>query len=304
MVDFSVGVVGLDALGAALTRRLDEVGIGHTPTDLNTRMLQAHLAGGGSAPAGSPYDVAQMCDLILIAETTDETLREAVLGSVGLAHALRPGTILVDMSDASPQTGPALSRAVYSKGVIWIEATPIGSPDDARNGRLTLLTSGPAAAVERVTPVLQAFAAKTLRLGDLGSGPLVKAVLATLGALSAAVHTEMLALAKASGLDPAGLLAALPLLAPETGAAPALLATEVMSGRYQSGRSSRRLLADIGQVLDAARAAAAPVPFTSLLQAAVAAASHAPWASGDQLDAARWIAENAGVAFGDTMRET
>ena len=103
MADFSVGIVGLDTLGSALTRRLDEQGIGHTVTDLNNRLLQAHLAGGGSAPAGSPYDLAQVCDLILLAETSDATAREAVLGPVGLVHALRPGTIIVDLSDTSPQ---------------------------------------------------------------------------------------------------------------------------------------------------------------------------------------------------------
>ena len=33
MADFSVGIVGLDALGSALTRRLDDQGIGNTVTD-------------------------------------------------------------------------------------------------------------------------------------------------------------------------------------------------------------------------------------------------------------------------------
>ena len=127
MAEFSVGIVGLDAMGSALTRRLDEQGIGHTATDLNSRMLQAHLAQGGSAPAGSPFDLAQICDLVLIAETSDDTLRESVMGSIGLIHALRPGTIIVDLSDASPHVGPALARSLYSKGVNWIEATPVGS---------------------------------------------------------------------------------------------------------------------------------------------------------------------------------
>ena len=91
MADFSVGIVGLDTLGSALIRRLDAQGIGNTATDINSRLLQAHLAGGGSAPAGSPYDLAQVCNLILLAETSDETAREAVLGPIGIVHSLRPG---------------------------------------------------------------------------------------------------------------------------------------------------------------------------------------------------------------------
>jgi 3-hydroxyisobutyrate dehydrogenase-like beta-hydroxyacid dehydrogenase len=298
MADFSVGIVGIDALGSALARRLDEKGIGNTVTDLNSRLLQAHLAGGGSAPAGSPYDLAQVCDLILLAETSDGTAREAVLGPVGLVHALRPGTIIVDLSDTSPQSGPALARALYAKGAAWIEATPVGSAADARAGKLTLLTAGAAETLEKVTPVLSAFAAKILHLGDLGTGPLAKALASAFGALSIAIHTEMLVAAKKAGLDPAGLLGALPLLSPVAANAAATVGAQVLSGRYESGQSSKRLQEDIGRVLDAAGRATAPMPFHALLQAAAVAASHSPHATGSALDVTRWMADNAGVEFG------
>ena len=298
MADFSVGIVGLDTWGSALTRRLDEQGIGNTVTDLNSRLLQAHLAGGGSAPAGSPYDLAQVCDLILLAETSDATAREAVLGPVGLVHALRPGAIIVDLSDTSPQSGPALARALYAKGAAWIEATPVGSPADARDGTLTLLTSGAADALERVAPVLSAFSAKVLRLGELGSGPLAKALASAFGALSVAIHTEMLVAAKKAGLDPVGLLGALPLLSPTAANAAATAGAQVLSGRYESALPSKRLQEDIGRALDAAGTASAPMPFHALLQAAVVAAGHSPHATGDALDVARWMADNAGIKFG------
>lgn len=298
MADFSVGIVGLDTLGSALIRRLDEQGIGNTATDLNARLLQAHIAGGGSAPAGSPYDLAQVCDLIFLTETNDQTAREAVLGSIGLVHALRPGTIIVDMSDASPQTGPAIARSLYSKGAIWIEATPVGSAADLRAGKLTLLTAGPAESLEQIGPVLRAIAAKILRLGDLGTGPLAKALASCFGALSVVVYTEMLVIAKRTGLDPAGMLDALPLLAPGMGTPPAALSTQVVTGQYQSELSGKRLQEDLARVLDAARAAASPAVFLPLLQAAALAAGHSPRATGDALDVARWMSDNGGVKFG------
>jgi len=298
VADFAVGIVGLDTLGSALTRRLDDQGIGHTATDLNNRLLQAHLAGGGSAPAGSPYDLAQVCDLILLAETSDAAAREAVLGPTGLIHALRPGAIIVDLSDTSPQSGPALARALYAKGVTWIEATPVGGMADVRAGTLTLLTAGAADALERVTPVLSAFSAKILRLGDLGSGPLAKALASAFGALSIAIHTEMLVAAKRTGLDPVGLLGALPLLSPDAANAAGTVGAQVLSGRYESGMTSKRLQEDIGRALDAAGRAAAPMPFHALLQAAVVAAGHSPRATGNALDVARWMADNAAIEFG------
>jgi len=298
MADFSIGIVGLDTLGSALIRRLDAQGIGNTGTDINSRLLQAHLAGGGSSPAGSPYDLAQVCNLILLVETSDETAREAVLGPIGIVHALRPGTIIVDMSDTSPQTGPALARALYAKGAIWIEATPVGSVADVRSGKLTLLTAGPADALERIAHVLNAFAAKTLRIGEVGTGPLAKALAAAYGAVSIAMHTEMLIIAKKTGLDPAGILDALPLLSPGIGTTPAALQAQVLNGRYEADISDKRLQDDIGRVLDAARTAATPAIFLPLFASAVLSAAHAPHATGGALDVARWMADNAGVTFG------
>jgi 3-hydroxyisobutyrate dehydrogenase-like beta-hydroxyacid dehydrogenase len=137
-----------------------------------------------------------------------------------------------------------------------------------------------------------------LRLGELGSGPLAKALVAALGALSTAVYAEMLIVARKAGLDPAGILAAMPLIAPGIGTAPAALA-EVLSGRYQSGCPSKRMQDDVARVLEAARAASAPAPLTHLVQAALTSASHSPHATGDYLDLARWMADNAGVSFGE-----
>lgn len=298
MTDFSVGIVGLDLLGDALNRRFDAQGIGNTVTDINPRLLQAHIAGGGSAPAGSPYDLAQLCNLIFLAETDDETLRESVLGPVGLLHALRPGTILVDMSDTSPQAGATIARALYSKGVIWIEATPVGGARELQAGKLTLLTAGPADALATITPVLRAFSAHILRLGELGTGPLAKALASAFRMLSVAIHVEMVTIAKMAELDPASLLEALPLLAPGSGGAPAEIADQVLTGRYELNTSSRRLQDDIARILEVARKAAAPTLFLPLLQSAGWAASHRRRATGGALDAARWMVDNAGVEFG------
>jgi 3-hydroxyisobutyrate dehydrogenase-like beta-hydroxyacid dehydrogenase len=163
---------------------------------------------------------------------------------------------------------------------------------------LTLLTAGPADALASAAPVLRTFAEKILRLGELGTGPLAKALASVFGMLSVAIHTEMLVIAKMAGLDPAGLIDALPLLAPGSGNAPAPLGSEVLTGRYQSPMSSKRLQDDIRRVLDVARQGAAPTMFLSLLQAAGFAAGHSPHATGNALDVAHWMTDNAGVQFG------
>ncbi|MGA8614869.1 MAG: hypothetical protein WB760_24990, partial [Xanthobacteraceae bacterium] len=118
------------------------------------------------------------------------------------------------------------------------------------------------------------------------------------GAVSIALHTEMLIVAKKTGLDPAGILDALPLLSPGIGSAPVALHAQVLNGHYEADISNKRLQDDIGRVLDAARAAATPAMFLPLFAAAALSAAHSPHATGGGLDVARWMAGNAGVAFG------
>lgn len=297
LAEFSIGVVGMDQLGAALLERLERQGVGHTSTDLDYRMVQAHLADGGAAPVGSPYDIAQMCNLIILAAPNGELLRENVMGSVGLIHKIQPGAIVVDMSDAPPDIGPALARSLVSRGAIWIEAATMSAPDAARTGELTLLCGGPQEAYERVLPVLQLFATQIMRLGELGSGGTARLLGTALTALSTAVHTELMTFARRQGLDPAGILQALPLIAPGSGAPPPIVAQEVLTGNYASGTPMRRMQSDIGRILEAARQSQTPLPFLSVLANIYASASYMPNASGDQLDAMRWIADNAGIAF-------
>jgi 3-hydroxyisobutyrate dehydrogenase-like beta-hydroxyacid dehydrogenase len=82
------------------------------------------------------------------------------------------------------------------------------------------------------------------------------------------------------------------------GSAPPAIRSQVLTGQYDSTVSSKRMQDDLGRVLDAARTGTVPTPFLSLLQAACISASHAPQATGGHLDVARWMADNAGVAFG------
>lgn len=295
--DFSIGVVGLDLFGAALSERLDSQGIGHIVSDMAPMMLQAHVAESGIAPASTPTDVAQMCDLVFITEVSDTNLRDAVMGPTGLVHGLSPGTVLVDMSAAEPGTGVELAGKLASRGSIWIEAAIVGDAQDLRTGTTTLLTSGNAEALQRIAPVLAQIAARTFRLGDLGSGKLAKALGASANAMAMAVYTEVVLIARRAGLDAAGLLAAMPYLAPDAGTPPPAIAEEVLSGRYDTGVPIDLVQRELQLAMRAAASAGAPAPMLSLVQGAFAAARYMPEANGDAADMPRWLAQNAGVEF-------
>ncbi|MGE3247161.1 MAG: NAD(P)-dependent oxidoreductase [Beijerinckiaceae bacterium] len=295
--EFSIGIVGLDLFGGALSERLEAADLGHTVSDMHPQKLQLHVAESGMAPASTPTDVAHMCDLIFIAETTDATLREVVFGTTGLIHGLSAGTILVDLSDADPSVGTEIAGKLASRGVIWIDAAILGSPEDVRSGASVWLTAGQADALQRIAPVLASVSSRTIRLGGLGSAKLAKALGAAAEAMATAVYTEIMLIARRAGLDAAGVLDAMPFLAPGAGTAPKAIASEVLTGRYDSGVPINILQRDLQTVMQAAVRASAPAQFLGLVQSACAAARFLPDANGDASDMARWLAQNAGVEF-------
>lgn len=297
MADFSIGIVGLDQVGGALSERLDEQEWGHMVTDLHPQNLQIHLAESGVAPAATPTDIARMCDLIFVAEIADSSFRESVMGPTGLVHGLSPGTIIVDMSDADPRTGVELAGRLASRGIIWLEAAIVGSAEDVIEGTAVVLTSGDEDAFSRAKPVFDAFTSQSIRLGELGSGKIARALGSAANAVAVTAYTEIALVARRAGLDAAGILAAMPLLAPGAGTPPAAVTEEILSGRYDTGIPINHVQQDLETVLQSARSGGSPAPLLSLVQAAYAAARYVDNANGDHSDVGRWLAQNAGVEF-------
>jgi 3-hydroxyisobutyrate dehydrogenase-like beta-hydroxyacid dehydrogenase len=297
MTDFSIGIVGLDQMGGALSERFEQRELGHIVTDINSQNLQIHLAESGVAPASTPSDIGQMCDLVFVTEIADSTFRESVIGPTGLVHGVSAGTIIVDMSEANPSTGIELAGRLASKGVVWVEVAVAGTADDIRDGTATLLTAGPAHILEQIAPILNAISARSLRLGDLGAGKLAKALGSSANAMATAVYTEIMLIAKRSGLDPAGVLAALPYLTPGAGSPPSSIASEILTGRFDTGVPINIVQNEISIAMQTAMRVGAPAPLLAQVQAAFAAARYLTDANGDAADMPRWLAQNAGVVF-------
>jgi 3-hydroxyisobutyrate dehydrogenase len=94
-------------------------------------------------------------------------------------------------------------------GVDFLDAPVSGGVEGARNGKLSIMIGGDAAVIERVRPLLEAYAARIGHMGPVGAGQSTKAVNQVLVAGIAQGVCEGLALGEALGLDPDVLLPAL-----------------------------------------------------------------------------------------------
>jgi 3-hydroxyisobutyrate dehydrogenase-like beta-hydroxyacid dehydrogenase len=195
----SVGVIGAGRMGAPIIGHLVRKGFDTTACDLDAGK-QALVAGHGAKWAASPAELATTCSVILICVGFDREVRE-LLADDGPLRGARPGSIVAILSTVVPETVQQLAEQLSPRDVHVVDSTVCRGGWAADNGTLLSFVGGPAAVVERLTPVLQAYSADVVHTGGVGTAQVAKAVNnMILWACLVADH-EGLALAQRYGAD-------------------------------------------------------------------------------------------------------
>ena len=197
------GFIGLGAMGLPMARHLHArgllVAVGNR-THAKAEALAAEL--GVTAPA-TPAALAAQCDVIALCVTADNDVLATVQA---LLPGLQSGAIVIDHSTVAPETARQAAALLAVAGARFLDAPVSGGVEGARNGKLSVMVGGEAAALERARPVLEAYAARVSHMGAAGSGQATKAVNQVLVAGIAQAVCEGLALGEALGLAPEQLL--------------------------------------------------------------------------------------------------
>ncbi|HEX4010297.1 MAG TPA: NAD(P)-dependent oxidoreductase [Solirubrobacteraceae bacterium] len=191
------GIIGTGAMGGRMGARVHEAGDPILGYDRDPDRLDA----SGLPAAGSVAELVEQVDVVLLSLPDSTVIEPVVLGEDGvLAHA-RAGQIVVDLSTASPKSTQRIAAALASQGVAFLDAGISGGAKAADAGTLTLMVGGDAAALERVRPMLERFAAKIFHMGESGSGHIAKLLNNFLNGIALAATAEVMVAAKRSELD-------------------------------------------------------------------------------------------------------
>ena len=93
------------------------------------------LASAGAAVASSPAKAAAGAELVITMLATPEALEQVLFGGDGLAAALSPGQVLIDMSTVGPDEVRS-AAARLPEGTSLVDAPVRGSVPQATSGRL------------------------------------------------------------------------------------------------------------------------------------------------------------------------
>jgi 3-hydroxyisobutyrate dehydrogenase len=259
-----IGFIGLGVMGAPMARHL--VRAGHSVAVFNRTHDKARdwVAEHGGAFAATPAAAAGGADAVISCVGADHDVEEVTVGPDGAFKNMREGAVFIDHTTASARLARRLAETARSYRLHAIDAPVSGGQAGAESGQLSIMCGGTAEAMALALPVMTAYSARIVHVGDDGSGQLTKMVnqiciAGVLQGLSEALHFT-----RASGLNPEKVLDAI-----SGGAAQSWQMVnrwETMSqGSFDFGFAVDWMRKDLGLTLEEARSNGATLPVTALV---------------------------------------
>jgi 2-hydroxy-3-oxopropionate reductase len=261
----TIGFIGLGVMGKPMALNLLKKGHRLVVHSRSRPPVDA-LAAAGAAAADSPAAAARDAEIVITMVPDTADVEQVIAGEHGVLSALRPGSIVIDMSSISPVATQALAKKVAAKGAAMLDAPVSGGQIGAESATLSIMVGGDQAAFDRARPILECMGnpERIVRIGDSGAGQVCKICnqVAIGGALAGV--SEAFALARKAGVDQAKVRQAL------LGGFAASRVLEVhgermLTGNYKPGFRARLYQKDLRLANEAAASHSVAMPATALV---------------------------------------
>jgi 3-hydroxyisobutyrate dehydrogenase-like beta-hydroxyacid dehydrogenase len=240
-----------------MARRLIEAGHQVVAYDVNAAARSA-LAAHGARIVGGASAVSDLAPVVFLSLPSPEVVIETVLGAAGLAAGARM-EVCVDLSTSGPEAAVRLAAGLGERNIAALEAPVSGGIKGAREGTLALMVSGPAAAWERVRPLLEIFGRPFYMGARAGAGQTMKLVNNLLGACAIAITAEGMTIGSKAGLDPARMIEVLNVSSGRSSATQDKWPRAVLPRTFDFGFTAGLCLKDVRLCLAAARSLGVPL---------------------------------------------
>jgi 2-hydroxy-3-oxopropionate reductase len=203
-----VGFIGLGIMGKPMAQNLLRAGYPLVVLNRSHAAVEELVAEGAQA-GDSPGDVASRSRVVITMLPDSPDVETVVFGENGVAQGIENGALYIDMSTIAPATARKIAEALGRGGVDVLDAPVSGGEAGAKNAALSIMAGGSEAAFERAKPIFEALGKNIVHVGPSGAGQVTKACNQIVVGVTLEGVAEALALADASGVDPAKVRAAL-----------------------------------------------------------------------------------------------
>ena len=198
----TIGFIGLGLMGRRMARNLHRAGARMIVHNRSAAPMQ-ELTDEGMQPTATPAETAERADIIITMLTDTPAVEQVIAGDNGLLEAVRPETLVIDMSTTKLPVTRELAVRIEAKGGAFIDAPVSGGTIGAEQGTLIIMAGGESQALARAMPIFDVLGSRTTHVGATGAGQVAKAANQVIVGLNIGAVAEALTLARHAGVDPA-----------------------------------------------------------------------------------------------------
>lgn len=193
-----IAFLGTGSMGLPMARRLCEAG--HALQVWNRTPAKAASLTALGAMVHAQASAAVAGADIVVGMLENGAVVEDVLFAQGVAAAMKPGALFIDMASIKPREARDHAARLGALGVAHLDAPVSGGTGGAESGTLVIMVGGKAADFERALPVLQVFGRAT-HVGSHGAGQLTKLANQMIVGITIGAVAEALLFATKGGAD-------------------------------------------------------------------------------------------------------
>jgi len=288
-----VAWIGAGRMGVPMAGYLLEAGYPLTVYSRTAASRQKLVALG----AREALDVAgcvRDAQVVFSSVSDDDALRSIALGPDGVLANAAAGSVFADTSTVSSEVSQQVAAEAQPAGIDYLRIPISGNAASARKREVTAMVSGPAAAWDKVRPLVEAFSKGQVYLGTGEQARVMKLVVNALVVNLAQTMAEALALGRKGGLDWDAMLDT---LAQSTLASPWLKVkiAALKEHDYTATMSAKLILKDIDLMLALARSHDVPMPLTANTRQLMQVLVGEGFGEEDYMAAVKLTARQAGI---------
>jgi 3-hydroxyisobutyrate dehydrogenase-like beta-hydroxyacid dehydrogenase len=292
-VSEKIGFLGVGRMGSGMVARL--IAAGHEVTIYDpVASATSPAAAMGARVASSAADAAALCTVVLASVPGPADARESarlIAGSPTLK-------IFVDLSTSGPAAAQAIASLLAPRGIAAIDAPVSGGVKGAAAGKLAIMASGPAPAMQRVRPLLELLG-RVYELGEKpGLGQTVKLANNLMAAASLAIAAEALAMGVKAGVDPAAMLDVLNASSGRNSATQDKIPKHVLNRKFDFGFANALSFKDVRLCLEEAEALGVPMVVGAAVRQMLSITHQMYGAAADCTDLVKVVENWAGCQIG------
>jgi 3-hydroxyisobutyrate dehydrogenase len=164
-----IGWIGAGLMGVPMAKHL--VKAGYTVSiHSRTKSKAEELMQLGCSWFDTPEELTAHSDLVVSIIGSPKEVEECYFGNRGIFKAVKPGTILVDMTTTKPSLAVRIAETARGMSAEAIDAPVSGGQLGAINGTLSVMIGGNKEIVEKVRPVFEVFGKNIVYQGVAGAG--------------------------------------------------------------------------------------------------------------------------------------